>query len=80
MRTMLHRGLVRANDLSGLSFWLTCSIIEARGPEDTGFLSLGVLACGHGRLHRTLMNVAFFHDHTHLFRVAEYSAVVRERR
>jgi type II secretory pathway component PulF len=35
----------------------------------------------HGlALHRTLMNVAFFHDHTHLFRVAEYSAVVRERR
>ncbi len=80
MRTMLHRGLVRANDLSGLSFWLTCSIIEARGPEDTGFLSLGVLACGHGRLHRTLVNVAKMHDCDGLFRVVEDRLALVERR
>jgi hypothetical protein len=77
---MLLNGLVRANDLSGLSFWLTCSIIEARGPEDTGFLSLGVLACGHGRLHRTLGNVAKIGGNFTFCSRSGVRAVVVERR
>ncbi len=80
MRTKLHRGLECASDLSGLSFWLTSGSIEAAGQGATAFLWLGVLACEHGMLHLTLVNVASFGDYNHSFRVAEDVLGIVERR